>query len=157
GACSLVAFGAAVTLPLWMIALGPLLFGVPHVVADLRYVVVRPGYHRRLGLALSAVLGITASAFGLGLRGALLGGALALLFARGSVWRRATLLLLIGSAWYAVTLVGRFADLLLVHVHNAVAVAFLLLWRWPVRGARLALVAGWAALAALLLCGALDP
>ena len=45
---------ATLVAPLWMLILGPLVWGVPHLVADLRYLVVRPGYHRRPLLALFA-------------------------------------------------------------------------------------------------------
>lgn len=33
--------------PLWMLAVGPIVLGVPHVVSDVRYLVAKPGYHRR--------------------------------------------------------------------------------------------------------------
>src|SRR5687768_3967179 len=38
------AFLAASTFPLWMIALGPLVWGVPHILSDIRYLIARQGY-----------------------------------------------------------------------------------------------------------------
>src|SRR5689334_14076366 len=49
------AFATTMLAPLWMLALGPLVLGVPHVVADLRYVWVRPGYAERRALWIAAV------------------------------------------------------------------------------------------------------
>jgi molybdate transport system substrate-binding protein len=37
-------------IPLWMLALGPILLGVPHLLADLRYCVFRPGWHRQAAI-----------------------------------------------------------------------------------------------------------
>ena len=54
----LAAFSVAVALactlaaPLSLLTLGPLCLGVPHLVADLRYLVVRQGLHRRPRLLL---------------------------------------------------------------------------------------------------------
>ena len=32
--------------PLWLLALGPILLGIPHVLADVLYLIVRQGFHR---------------------------------------------------------------------------------------------------------------
>ena len=37
----------AVVAPLYLLAVGPLVLGVPHLLADVRYLVVRPRLHRR--------------------------------------------------------------------------------------------------------------
>jgi hypothetical protein len=37
-----VAFTLALSVPLWLLVLGPLLLGVPHLIADIRYLLVRP-------------------------------------------------------------------------------------------------------------------
>src|SRR5687768_1431635 len=48
GALSLaVAFVLCATAPLVLLAVSPLLLGVPHVASDLRYLLVRPGLHKR--------------------------------------------------------------------------------------------------------------
>lgn len=41
-----VAFLMAGLLPVWALLFGPILMGVPHLAADLRYLVIRPGWHR---------------------------------------------------------------------------------------------------------------
>src|SRR4051812_23892396 len=38
--------------PLLLLIISPLVLGVPHLLADVRYLVAQPGHHRRLGLAL---------------------------------------------------------------------------------------------------------
>ena len=48
-----VALILAVVAPLWLLLLGPLLLGVPHVVGDLRYLVLRPA--RAAGIGRSTV------------------------------------------------------------------------------------------------------
>lgn len=47
-----VAFALTLTVPLWLLTMGPLVLGVPHLLADLRYLVVRPGLYRRPGFLL---------------------------------------------------------------------------------------------------------
>src|SRR5690348_11917803 len=41
------AFAATCAVPMWMVALGPIVWGVPHIVADVRYLIMKQGYHRR--------------------------------------------------------------------------------------------------------------
>src|SRR5580704_2483847 len=51
GTASVVAaFAATALAPVWLLLLGPIVLGVPHVVADVRYLVARPGLHRRRAL-----------------------------------------------------------------------------------------------------------
>lgn len=42
-----IAFALTLGVPFWLLALGPIVWGVPHVVADIRYLIIRPGLHRR--------------------------------------------------------------------------------------------------------------
>lgn len=44
----LLSFALTVVSPLLLLALGPIVLGVPHLVADVRYCVVRPGWHLSL-------------------------------------------------------------------------------------------------------------
>ena len=46
--------GRRLLAPWWAFALGPIVLGVPHLVADIPYLVVQPGLHRR-GALLAAV------------------------------------------------------------------------------------------------------
>lgn len=117
--------------PLWMLALGPILLGVPHLLADVRYCVVRPGGHRRpalwigVGLPLAMVVVLGGSAVGF----AAVAGACAA--SSGSTVRRS---IGIAVAVVAAVLCERFgpaATLVLVHLHNVVAV--LLWWCWRSR------------------------
>ncbi len=152
----LLAFGLTVAVPLWLLALGPLLLGVPHLLADLRYLVVRPGLHHRVALCGLAAVPLVACGLGAPAWVGLLALVVAVLGAR-CAWpvRLAGL-----GVWVALTLAA-LADeaafvLVFVHLHNGMALA---LW-WAIRprdrrawGVLLLVVAG----AALLLAGALDP
>src|SRR5258708_2902414 len=42
----LASLALAIVAPAWMLALGPLVFGVPHVASEVRYLVVRRGLGR---------------------------------------------------------------------------------------------------------------
>jgi hypothetical protein len=143
--------------PLWLLALSPILFGVPHLLSDVRYLVVRPGLHRRRWLSLLAlpplllvsVTGHAAVGF--------LGVAAAGLLASGPAWRR------VGVALAALGLgawAWRFSAssaLVLAHLHNLVAVG--LWWGWRRRaGAPLHAVplVVFALCTAAILGGALD-
>lgn len=143
----LSALALSLTVPLVLLALGPVLLGVPHVLADVRYLVARPGLSRRWAL----VSMVGASTLGAALTGHALFAGLALagagLGARAS-WPRRLVAVGLGAS---LALAGsRFvwqADLALAHAHNLVAVlAFALYPRRPGVGARapLVLLAGFA-------------
>jgi hypothetical protein len=155
--------------PLWLLLLGPLLLGVPHVAADVRHLVLRPPRPLPRGMLLA--LGAPFAAMTL-LRGATLAGwgswptleltLGALSIATAALWARGRRVLqaaiVVGTAVLLVPalLWPGHAALLLGHTHNVVAIA---LWmvlmgkgtvRWIVP----------LAIAAALFCigmGALEP
>lgn len=122
------AFLGATTFPMVLLALGPVVLGVPHVLADLRYLVSRRGLHRRrLGLLALASL-IPAALLG-HVHVALAASASVALFSRASFPRR----LAVASALAALAALAFSrpfaADLAFAHLHNVVAVALWWLWR----------------------------
>jgi hypothetical protein len=124
------AFVTVGLLPVWVLAAGPIVWGVPHVLADVRYLVVRPGYHTRLRVALPLVLAL---ALGLssragGLAGVLVGASLAALLARASLARRAVVAVPLAALAVAAHRAPELATLVFAHVHNAVALAFFVFW-----------------------------
>jgi hypothetical protein len=122
------AFVATGLLPLWVLALGPIVWGVPHVLSDVRYLVVRRGYHRRASIAVPAMLGVACGWAGLGVRGALAFGGIAALFAAGTKARRVVVcaaMLALAAAAQASPVV---ATIVFAHVHNLVALGFFVLW-----------------------------
>lgn len=144
--------------PLWSLALGPVLLGVPHLVSDVRYLVVRPGLHRVPWLLVLAGAPLLATSFGAGPQVGLL-AVLPMLLAGGldlSWWK----LVLALVAWLAL-LGAAFVDdyafqLAFVHAHNLVAVV--VWWAVSPRRASMAWVPALTVLgAALILLGALDP
>lgn len=157
-----VSLVGALAVPLWMLALGPLLLGVPHLVADLRYLVARPGLHRR-PVVLPVVVALLATAVTQDLAWGLGGAALAALSARAPVARRwlagLPLLGLTGAAivWRGPVALG------FAHAHNVVAVGLWLTLAVALHdGAPVARLARWGPTLAFavgglaILSGALD-
>jgi hypothetical protein len=125
----LLAALASVLTPLWLLALGPIVLGVPHLLADIRYCVIRPGWHRERILWLTAGAPLLAVALGAGFELGLLGVAASAIVISGEVRRRAAVatgaLALAVAAWRFDAL----ADLALAHAHNFIAVALWTAWR----------------------------
>lgn len=156
GAAALVAFGLAATTPVVVLVVGPLLLGVPHVAADLRYLVIRrplSGAERAaifggcglfVALRVMEMAGFQLAEVEIGL---VLIWCIALMLISGG--RRRRIALAVGSLvsaapWliiHATTVRWLFA-----HVHNLVAIG---LWLWLFHGARRR------SLAALVLIGGL--
>jgi hypothetical protein len=131
------AFTLAGLAPFWALLLSPLLLGVPHLLADVRYLVVRPGLHRRGLLAVAIAVPLAGAGLGGGIQLGLLAPVAAALLSSGA-WRRRAPLLLVALAAWALALSDPWrSTLVLAHAHNFVAVA--LWWRWAPRG-RLALL-----------------
>lgn len=150
-----VAFFSTSMFPVVMLVLGPIVYGIPHVLADLRYLVARPGLHRRPLVLAAMAIGILAAGLGFGVRGGLAGAALALCVARTSWTRRIIGLVCIAGLFALAQHSPLMADLAFAHLHNFVGV--LLWWAWRPRQTRLhllplglfaigsvALLAGWA-------------
>jgi hypothetical protein len=149
--------------PLELLALGPIVLGVPHLASDVRYLVVRPGLHRRpafwlaVGVPLLALALTARSAYGLL---AVLGAALALP-ARWT-WRRVLVAGAAGGLAFASFLVPHVLSPVIAQVHNLVAVAFFVAWprlvgrtraqRWHLAPLALFVLATLA-----IFAGALDP
>lgn len=152
------ALACALLLPLWTLALAPLFLGVPHLLADLRYLVVRPGLHRRARLLLGVGLPLLVTGLGAGMPAGL-GAVLATLWlVQGATWRRMVGALLVVPLLLWGCFRGFYEqELILAHGHNLVAVVLWWLWR-PRRGALHALpVALFLLAGAALLVGAARP
>lgn len=129
--CVLVALSltTATLFPLWMLALAPFVWGIPHLLADLRYLVVRQGLARKWLLLLLIIAAVIAAGQGLGVR-ASLGASVALALIWPGSLRRRLLLLAILCATLALALWRpHAADVTFAHAHNFIAVAFWLAWR----------------------------
>jgi hypothetical protein len=150
------AFVAACALPIWVIALGPLLWGIPHIVSDVRYLVARPRLHRRPWILVVIGGAVIAGALGFGVRGALAGAVVAMMLARASLPRRALGVAVVGAIFALAQWAGWKADLAFVHLHNVVGVG--LWWAWRRRESKLhwAPLALFAAGCALILAGSVD-
>jgi len=151
-----VSLALALVAPMWAFALGPLVLGVPHVLADVRYLVVRHGLHRRRALAWAVGVPLLASVAMFHPAVGLASGFGAIAFARTTPARRACA----AAAWAALVLLAvwrpRASQLALLHLHNALAVVLFLVVFARSRVAALGLSLGLAAAATALLAGAFD-
>ncbi len=149
--------------PVWTFALGPLVFGVPHLLVDLRYLVVRTGLHRRFGMALSvgaplllatlpldSILGVPHVVLGLS------AGFGAILFARASGLARGAALLAWALVVAAAAYWPRASLYALVHGHNFVAVGLFLAVFASSRRVALSIGVGFLALSVMLALGLFD-
>jgi hypothetical protein len=127
------ALAATLVAPLWLLILGPLLWGVPHLVADLRYLVVRPGHHRRSLLWIVAGGPLLWTALGGELLWGFLGAAAAALVARAGLAARLAVAAAVLVVGVLLAQLGRVGDVVFAHAHNFIAVALWWAWR-PRRG-----------------------
>lgn len=133
----LLALVLTATVPLYLLAIGPLLLGIPHVGSDLRYLVFRPQLHRRWWLVIPAIGLFAAHSYTYDPRYGVGVTLLAIAMARGRNHARRALLFLLASAWMAGTwLDAHLSALVFAHLHNLAAVAFLWAWR-PARASKL--------------------
>jgi hypothetical protein len=166
----LVAAALVATLasPLWLLLVAPLVLGVPHLAADLRYLIVRgplrPATIVMIATPLAAIIGLRAAALvgaALEPRREVALGVMAIALGASAAGRgrpRTFALIAVGVIAVPALLAPRLATLVLLHGHNAVA---LVIWlRWTDRGVRapvrLAIVLGVVATIALITLGAFD-
>lgn len=156
---SLLAISLALTAvaPLWLLALGPIVWGVPHVLSDVRYLWVRPGHHRRPALWIAIGVPLVALSLTSNLTWGLAGAAGAVALARGPLHRKLlglAVVLPLALASHAHPFV---AAVLFAHAHNFIGVALFFVWRRRERRLHAIPLAVFAFGCALILAGALDP
>lgn len=158
--CGVVAFSLMATLfsPFWLLALGPVVLGVPHLVADLRYLVFRPGLHHRRLLWLP--VGVPLLLAGLGFHSVASGlvacAAMALL-ANGSTGRKVTALGAVGGLMAGAWIAGPTAGLIFAHLHNFIAVLLWWCWRPRTGGRQMAVPLLFLGVSVLLMAGWIEP
>lgn len=119
--------------PLWLLVLGPLVWGVPHIAADIRYLVLRTGFGRRRILWVFGGVPLLALALGADLLWGFVGTALVALAARASWRRRLVVAVLMLGCGLGLQRLGPTSDVVFGHVHNFGAVSLWWVWR-PRRG-----------------------
>jgi hypothetical protein len=147
----------SIAAPLWAFLLGPIVLGVPHLVADVRYLVVKPGLHRRPALVWTVGVPLVLAAATGSISWGLAAGFGAIIFSGAQRFTRA--LALIG--WAMVVMAAHCfpyaSTLVLVHAHNFVAVGLFCAAFARARRNGLMLAIGFVVLAAAVLAGAFDP
>lgn len=150
------AFAATFAAPMLLLAVGPLLLGVPHLVADVRYLVARPGLHRRASfwwvVAPPAIASFVHPRAWLSML-AVVGAAVV---ARAPRARRVTVAVIGAMLVLVCVEIGRAAELVLAHAHNAIAIGFFWVWSRRRHALHQLVVAGFAACVAAIGLGAFD-
>jgi hypothetical protein len=114
--------------PMFLLAIGPLVLGVPHLAADVRYLVAQPGLHRRSTFWLFVAAPAGAAFVYPHAWVSMLAIVGAALIARAPYPRR-VVAALAGVALVAACLrFGRALDVVIAHAHNAIAVALFCVW-----------------------------
>ncbi len=147
----MTAFLGTVFAPLVMLAWAPLLLGVPHLLGDIRYLVVRPRLHLRPEVLIPLCLTLAAIVLWAPVSVSLAATAATIFLARASWMRRAGGLAVVGACATWCLLHPLAAPLVLAHIHNLVAVALWWMWRKRKPGERLVPVLFVAGFVALLL------
>lgn len=154
-----VASAALATLvaPLWSLALGPLVLGVPHLLVDVRYLAAAPGHLADRRWLAAVGVPLVFSGLGGGVVAGLVAATGAVLVLGVSPRRRVMGLLVVAAVALALAALPIAPDLVFAHAHNFLAV--LLWWLWRPRRGRLHLLplALFAACGIALLGGALAP
>lgn len=119
----------AVTFPVALIALGPLVYGVPHILSDVRYLLARPGLSKRPLFLAALVIGCLLALAGMGVRGALVGAALGLAASRAPAWKKVVGAGVAAALFGVCQRAGWYSDLAFVHLHNFIGLTIWLLWR----------------------------
>ncbi len=129
------AFAIACGFPLWSLVLGPVLLGVPHLLADVRYLVVRPGLHRRVPLLVCIGIPLAIAAFDPRAEVGVFAAVGAVLAARAPLLRKAPLLGALALVFFAARSDSFTAQLVFLHLHNLVALGLWWFWRKRARAA----------------------
>jgi len=119
--------------PLLVATCGPLILGVPHLLADVRYLVAQPALHRRRELQLCIAPALIAVACSPSAAHALALVAFTALLARCSPAKKLPLSALALAVSAVCRLDPQLADVCFAHAHNFGALA---LWWWFARGTR---------------------
>lgn len=118
--------------PFWMLTLGPVLLGTAHLVADFRYLVVRPGLHLRKPLWIA--VGVPLALAGMGqfsVISGLIACAAAAVLSQGSLRRKTMALGCLIPLTAGAALIGPLSGLIVAHLHNFIA--FFVWWMWRPR------------------------
>ena len=120
-----LAFAGAWLFPLAVLALGPVLLGVPHLLSDVRYLVARPGLHRRAAFWALVVLPLGVVYSRPEVWVGLLCAIGAALIARTTAWRKVIAVVVLGALAAWVHGHRGVAEIWMAHAHNIVA---LVMW-----------------------------
>lgn len=152
----LVALAFACRAPLMMLLWSPLILGIPHLVADARYLVARQGWHRHPRFWLLVVAPLTLVWWTPSLFVGVLGLGGAVLFARGSLARRVVALAGLAVAAFVSERWPALATAAFVHLHALVAIGVFVAWKRGASWRRLLPVVVLAACVVVLASGMAD-
>jgi hypothetical protein len=141
--------------PMALLSLGPIVLGIPHLLADFRYLVFRPGWHRHTASVVAVGVPLLVSGWTSHPAWGMLAAVGAAAVAPGTGARRA---LGVAAASTLAAVAWRWPDpfrLVVAHGHNLVALALWASWR-PGSRRRWSPLVAFGALYGAILLGALD-
>ena len=124
-----LAFSFSTTLPLWQLLLGPIILGIPHVIGDIRYLLIKGQLHRErlvllaVGLPLTIYM-VTGDTFFATLSIFLMSIKTTRTGAEAKLVQLSSLALLLSSIYFE-----RYFLFIFLHAHNLIGIAFWWLWR----------------------------
>ncbi len=152
----LFSLGLAVSFPAAAFALGPLMLGVPHLLADVRYLVLQPGYTKRWSIVLLVLAPLVLVWLSPWAKVGLLPVLGAIIVARSTVAKKVVALGIFAAAYAAAWTYPLASTYAILHMHNVVGVA-LYAWLFARTGRNAWLTVGLFALGCVaLLSGAGD-
>lgn len=166
------AFALTVAFPLWLLLLGPLILGVPHVISDIRYLLLRPPGGADRALAVAIIVPLTAmtvvrliGVFGgpVWTEGELICGLACVVSAILVSRARPTARVLALAATAALGAVGlsrpELTALVIGHLHNLIAFGLWIAWTWKSGspGRWLGVIIAYALAVLVLASGVLEP
>lgn len=143
--------------PFYLLLVGPVLLGVPHLVGDLRYMLVRPGFHKRWPVWIAIAIPGGFAVAGCGAWAGVSSLAMCALVARGPLWRRAVGMCVAGAFALCTVASRTVTDLVVAHAHNVIAIVLWIAWRKRDTRVHWLPTAAFFAVLIVMLAGAFDP
>ena len=124
-----LAFFFSLFFPLWQLVLGPIIFGIPHFIGDLRYLILRERLERKTWFLGLVCLPFTLFLWSYEPSFAMLGVVFAAFFSKRSLWQKVSVLLLSVVGLFFSWVDSRTFLFVFLHLHNVVGIAIWWFWR----------------------------
>lgn len=125
----ILAFFFAISAPLWQLLLGPIIWGIPHLIGDLRYLVLREGLERQLWFWILVCIPFVVFLWSYEPYFAMLGVVFSAFFSKRASWGKVGIIILslffLTLSW----LDSRSFLFGFLHLHNLIGIGIWWFWR----------------------------